>query len=128
MAEGHNISSTNLNENFQNSASSKSNSVQIQPTSINDTKYNNINDNLKLSWTGNLESLKYFIEKDINFNGTWKSPGGERKSCTDGKTTITWWRNKKASKYVALMLKILNNRSAIFYWEVIIAQTLKNLW
>ena len=96
MAEGHNISSTNLNEDFQISNSSKSNSVQIQPTSITDTNYNNIKDNLKLSWTGNLESLKYFIEKDIKFNGTWKSPGNERKSCTDGKTTITWWRKKKS--------------------------------
>ena len=96
MAEGHNISSTSLNENFQNSASSISNSVRLQPIFINDAKYCNINDNLKFSWTRNLESLKYFIEKDIKFKGIWTSPGGERKSCSDGKTTITWGRNKKS--------------------------------
>ena len=95
MAGGHNISSTSLNENLLDSASSMNESVRIQSSFVNDTKYCNMSDKLKLSWTGDLESLRCFIAKDIKFHGTWKSPGGERKSCTDGKTTITWWRKKK---------------------------------
>ena len=48
-----------------------------------------------LCWTGDLTSLKQFIEANFDLNGKWKSPGDERKSYSDGKTTITWWRNKK---------------------------------
>ena len=84
MAEGHNISSTSLNENLQDSASSINESVRIR-VQLNDTKYCNMTDKLKLPWTGDLKSLRCFILKDIKFDGTWKSPGGERKSCTDGK-------------------------------------------
>ena len=80
MAEGHNISSTSLNENLQDSASSMNESVRIQSSFVNDTKYCNMSDKLKLSWTRDLESLRCFIAKDIKFHGTWKSPGGERKS------------------------------------------------
>ena len=46
-------------------------------------------------WTGDLVTLKQFIEPSFNLHGKWKSPGDERTSFSDGKTTITWWRNKK---------------------------------
>ena len=42
MAEGHNISSTSLNENLQDSASSMNESVRIQSSFVNDTKYCNM--------------------------------------------------------------------------------------
>ena len=54
---------------------------------------------LKLSWTGDLESLKLFVETYIDFNGTWKSPGDERKSYSNGDTIITWWRKQKKLQF-----------------------------
>ena len=50
---------------------------------------------LKLSWTGDLESFKELFELYTSIKGTWRSPGGERKTYSDGSTTITWWKNKK---------------------------------
>ena len=81
-------------------------SVRIQSIFFNDTKYCNISDKMKLSWMGDFELLKCFIAKGIKFDGTWKSPGGERKSCTDGKTTITWWKRRNPFKHVVLKLNL----------------------
>lgn len=52
-------------------------------------------DKLKLSWAGDLQSLKDFVNDYLNLNGEWSSPGGERKTFTDGCVSITWWKNKK---------------------------------
>ena len=35
--------------------------------------------NLKLSWRGDLASLQTFVEGNLNLQGTWSSPGGEKK-------------------------------------------------
>ena len=43
--------------------------------------------------------LKLFVETYIDFNGTWKSPGDERKSYSNGDTTITWWRKQKRLQF-----------------------------
>ena len=52
-------------------------------------------DKLKLSRAGDLESLKDFVSEYLSLNGEWSSPGGERKTFTDGSILITWWKNKK---------------------------------
>ena len=67
--------------------------------SDNNAQCNELNANLKLSWTGDLDSLKLFVEKYIDFNGTWKSPGDERKSYSNGDTTIIWWRKIKKLQF-----------------------------
>ena len=60
----------------------------------------NLNEKIKLSWAGDLLSLKSFIDKSINLEGEWSSPGGEKKifKSHDGNTIITWWKNKKYIK------------------------------
>ncbi len=58
-----------------------------------------LNGNLKLSWTGDFESLKQFIEANTFIEGTWRSRGDERKAYSDGNTTITWWKNKKKMEF-----------------------------
>lgn len=50
---------------------------------------------LKLSWTGDLPLLKSFIQNSVQIEGTWSSPCGEKKSFTDGVSTISWSKNKK---------------------------------
>ena len=51
--------------------------------------------NLKLSWTGDFQSLKDFVHTVIKFEGEWSSPGGEKKLFTSDQVTLTWLRNKK---------------------------------
>lgn len=57
----------------------------------------NMNTNkLKLSWTGDYESLKEFVSEYLGLNGVWSSPGGEKKTFTDnGSISISWLKNKK---------------------------------
>ena len=51
--------------------------------------------NLKLSWTGDFQSLKDFVHAVLKAEGEWSSPGGETKLFTGDKVTLTWLRNKK---------------------------------
>ena len=51
--------------------------------------------NLKLSWTGDLESLKTFVEGNLNLQGTWSQPGGEKKLFVAENLTNKWLKNKK---------------------------------
>ena len=51
--------------------------------------------NLKLSWTGDLESLKTFVEGNLNLQGTWSQPGGEKKLFVAENLTVKWLKNKK---------------------------------
>ena len=50
---------------------------------------------LKLSWTGDLESLKTFVEGNLNLQGTWSQPGGEKKLFVAENLTIKWLKNRK---------------------------------
>ena len=50
---------------------------------------------LKLSWTGDLASLKVFVEDNLNLQGTWSSPGVEKKLFVAENLTIQWLKNKK---------------------------------
>ncbi len=51
---------------------------------------------LQLYWMGDLELLKQFVNKNIELtNGAWSSPGGDKKTYSDGHTSISWRRSKK---------------------------------
>ena len=51
--------------------------------------------NLKLSWRGDLASLQTFVEGNLNLQGTWSSPGGEKKLFVAENLTVQWLKNKK---------------------------------
>ena len=51
--------------------------------------------NLKLSRTGDFQSLKDFVHAALKVEGEMSSPGGEKKLFTGDKVTLTWLRNKK---------------------------------
>ena len=69
--------------------------------STNYTAYRNcdVNNYLKLSWMGDYESFKQFIEANTFTEGIWRSPGDERKTYSNGNTTITWWKKKKKMEF-----------------------------
>ena len=69
--------------------------------STNDTANTNcdVNSYLKLSWMGDYESFKQFIEANTFTEGIWRSPGDERKTYSDGNTTTTWWKKKKKMEF-----------------------------
>ncbi len=51
---------------------------------------------LQLYWMGDLELLKQFVNKNIELtNGARSSPGGDKKTYSDGHTSISWRRSKK---------------------------------
>ena len=68
--------------------------------------------NLKLSWTGDLASLKTFVEDNLNLQGTWSSPGGEKKLLVAENLTIQWLKNKK---FLSIEGKIVNNIKVVHY-------------
>ena len=49
---------------------------------------------LQLCWTGEFEDLKEFVSENIELNAVWKSPGGDKKTFSDGHTTISWRKSK----------------------------------
>ena len=73
--------------------------------------------NLKLSWAGDFESLQGIVSDYMKFDGKWSSPGGEKKVCSDGNTSITWWKKRKllavegkqAKRITELLIVILTN-------------------
>ena len=92
MADGHKNLRSISDDIFPNSLTDID---SIKANNGNYVSYNDLKENLMLCWTGDLVSLKQFIEASFDLNGKWKSPGDERKSYSDGETTITWWKNKK---------------------------------
>jgi hypothetical protein len=50
---------------------------------------------LKISWSGDFESLKRFVKESLNIVGTWSSPGGEKKLFPSSDVNIQWWKKKK---------------------------------
>jgi hypothetical protein len=96
MANGHeSVSSTS---NLNNTSCQKDIDA-VQLLNNNRNKSGDLNEKLKLSWTGDLTSFKRFVEKNIAISGIWESPGDERKSYSDGYTTIMWWENKKKLQF-----------------------------
>ena len=66
-------------------------------TATHQTQSSNINryPELKLSWSGDYESLKLFVDSELSFEGTWSSIGGERKLFKSNNADIHWWAKKK---------------------------------
>ncbi|CAB4016388.1 Hypothetical predicted protein [Paramuricea clavata] len=66
-------------------------------TATHQTQSSNINryPELKLSWSGDYESLKLFVDSELNFEGTWSSIGGEKKLFKSKNVDIHWWAKKK---------------------------------
>ena len=51
---------------------------------------------LLLYWNGDFEQLKQFVSKNAELrNGVWSSPGGDKKTYSDGHTLISWRKGKK---------------------------------
>ena len=51
---------------------------------------------LLLYWNGDFEQLKQFVNKNAELrNGVWSSPGGDKKTYSDGHTLISWRKGKK---------------------------------
>ena len=95
MANGHEIlSSGNTSENLADSLINFMNDSVI--SFPNDEAINNISNfktNLSFDdsgylWKGDLSQLKCFVKNDLNLEGKWTSPGGERKLFSDSTTGI----------------------------------------
>jgi hypothetical protein len=96
MANGHESVSSTSN---LNNTSCQKDIYAVQLLNNNRNKSGDLNEKLKLSWTGDLTSFKRFVEENIAISGIWESPGDERKSYSDGYTTIMWWKNKKKLQF-----------------------------
>lgn len=66
-------------------------SLEVQNSPNNEK----LNENLKLAWSGDLVSLKLFVEKSLKLDGIWSSPGGEKKLFKNDNTSIIWLKNKR---------------------------------
>ena len=64
--------------------------------------------NLKLSWAGDLESLKNFVSDNLKLKGAWKSTGGEKQVFTSGTISITWLSKKKFLSFNGLSDSVKN--------------------
>ena len=51
--------------------------------------------NLRLSWAGDHNSLKEFVQNTLELQGNWSSPAGEKKLFEANNIKILWWKNKK---------------------------------
>ena len=51
--------------------------------------------NLRLSWAGDYESLRLFVNDSLGLKGSWSSAGGERKLFVTENLKIVWKKNKK---------------------------------
>ena len=84
--------------------------------SISQENFSLAMDNLKLTWIGEIESLKLFTGSFIDKNGRWNSPGDERKkfACSGGKTTLMWWKRKKYLKVEGPEALSIMNKLCLF--------------
>lgn len=53
-----------------------------------------LSEKLCFAWSGDYESLKQFVKDDLNLEGTWSQPGGDRKLFAVDDSTILWKKNK----------------------------------
>lgn len=50
---------------------------------------------MQLAWIGDYTSFKKFVNENLQLIGNWTQPGSDKKVFTDGKTVITWRKNRK---------------------------------
>ena len=67
------------------------------PTVIHQTQSSYIHcfPDLKLSWSGDYESLKLFVDSELNLQGKWTSTGEENKLFESDNVDIHWRAKKK---------------------------------
>ena len=53
-----------------------------------------LRDKLCFAWAGDFECLKRFVSEDLQLNGTWSQPGGDKKLFTFDDSVIIWRKNK----------------------------------
>ena len=87
--------------------------LQYLKMAVNEYDVGLIQRNLKLSWTGDYESLKYLVKNYLNLAGDWVSPGGEKKTFHGDNITISCLKNKKliqveGSNATAIIQKLLS--------------------
>jgi hypothetical protein len=51
-------------------------------------------DNLSIAWSGDFDSLKKFTRDELNLNGNWEHPGGDKKIFKNDTTFISWRKGK----------------------------------
>ena len=57
----------------------------------------NLKASLGFAWTGDFESLKQFVDKNLKLVGSWSQPGGDKKVfSSDANVTIIWRKNKNS--------------------------------
>ena len=53
-----------------------------------------LRDKLCFAWAGDFECLKRFVSEDLQLNGTWSQPGGDKNLFTFDDSVIIWRKNK----------------------------------
>ena len=51
-------------------------------------------DNICFVWTGDFDSLKVLVAKDLELSGIWEHPGGDKKVFKFNKSSISWRKSK----------------------------------
>ena len=51
--------------------------------------------NLRLSWAGDYESLRLFVNDSLGLKGSWSSVGGERKLFVTENLKILWKKKQE---------------------------------
>ena len=67
-----------------------------------------LNDKLFIAWSSTYLSLKRFVSEELQLQGTWEQPGGDRKLFKSKKLTIGWRKNKGLSITGEDATKIMN--------------------
>lgn len=58
--------------------------------------------NLYFVWNGDYQSLKCFVGKDLNLDGVWEQPRGDKKVFKSNNISITWRKNKSLLHFEGL--------------------------
>ena len=51
-------------------------------------------DNICFAWTGDFDSLKVLVAKDLELSGIWEHPGGDKKVFKFNNSSISWRKSK----------------------------------
>ena len=53
-----------------------------------------VTDNICFAWTGDFDSLKLLVAKDLELSGIWEHPGGDKKVFKFNNSSISWRKSK----------------------------------
>ena len=114
MADKH---SDLIHDEIEPSASSMLDNLMssgFKSTNKNEYDPSIIAKNLKLAWTGDFHSVKSMVAEYLEIDGTWVSPGGEKKVFyVADSPVVIWWSKKKyiqieGDKGMSLKRKLLS--------------------